>query len=180
MTQVQFLHMNHCGIGNGVWLKLLQCKKIPPYSWACFVAWITTTPQPFYGPFSRTTRVSRCQKRTSDFMVQGKINRGRDTPTIWLGATPSGLTSAHLCHPPIFYRPDALPVAQPTVSKHWRQSSLPARIRGVNNIKTWLYMVNIHVICWILKLYFAHLRPFWSHIFNVVFFHWAWNNMSLV
>jgi len=22
-------------------------------------------PQPFYGPFSRTTRVSRCQKRTS-------------------------------------------------------------------------------------------------------------------
>ena len=25
-----------------------------------------------------------------------------DTPTIWLGATPSGLTSAHL-HPPIFF-----------------------------------------------------------------------------
>jgi len=23
------------------------------------------TPQPFYGPFSGTTRVSRCQKRTS-------------------------------------------------------------------------------------------------------------------
>jgi len=23
-----------------------------------------------------------------------------DTPTIWLGATPSGLTSAHLHHPP--------------------------------------------------------------------------------
>jgi len=40
-----------------------------------------------------------------------------DTLTIWLGATPSGLTSAHL-HRPIFYRPDALPAAQPTVSKH--------------------------------------------------------------
>jgi len=25
----------------------------------------TTTPQPFYGPFSGTTRVSQCQKRTS-------------------------------------------------------------------------------------------------------------------
>jgi len=25
----------------------------------------TTTPQPFYGPFSGTIRVSRCQKRTS-------------------------------------------------------------------------------------------------------------------
>jgi len=41
-----------------------------------------------------------------------------DTPTIQLGATPSGLTSAHLHHPPIFYRPDALPAAQPTVSNH--------------------------------------------------------------
>jgi len=41
-----------------------------------------------------------------------------DTPTIRLGATPSGLTSAHLL--PFFYRPDALPSAQPTVSKHWR------------------------------------------------------------
>jgi len=53
-----------------------------------------------------------------DFMVQGKINRSRHTDH--LGATPSGLTSAHLHHP-FFYRPDALPVAQPTVSKHWRQ-----------------------------------------------------------
>jgi len=41
-----------------------------------------------------------------------------DTPTIRLGATPSGLTSAHLHHPPIFYRPDVLPAAQPTASKH--------------------------------------------------------------
>jgi len=29
--------------------------------------------------------------------------READTPTIWLGATPSGLTSAHLHHPPIFF-----------------------------------------------------------------------------
>jgi len=41
-----------------------------------------------------------------------------DTPTIQLGATPSWLTSAHLHHPPYFYRPDALPAAQPTASKH--------------------------------------------------------------
>jgi len=43
----------------------------------------TTPPQPLYGPFSGTTWVSQCQKRTSglygDFMVQGKINRGRHT-----------------------------------------------------------------------------------------------------
>ena len=42
----------------------------------------------------------RASARTEllDFMVQGKINRGRHT-TIWLGATPTGLTSAHLHHP---------------------------------------------------------------------------------
>ena len=41
-----------------------------------------------------------------------------DTSIIWLGATPSGLSSANLHHPPIFYRPDDLPSAQSTVSKH--------------------------------------------------------------
>jgi len=50
-------------------------------------------------------------------MEQRKITEA-DTPTIWPGATPSGLTSAHLHHPHIFYRPDALPAAQPTASKH--------------------------------------------------------------
>jgi len=35
-------------------------------------------------------------------MVQGKITEA-DTPTIRLGATASGLTSAHLRHPPIFF-----------------------------------------------------------------------------
>jgi len=44
-----------------------------------------------------------------------------DTLTIRLGTTPSGLTNAHLHHPPFFYSPDALPAAQPTVSKHWEE-----------------------------------------------------------
>ena len=44
-----------------------------------------------------------------------------DTQTTWLGATPSGLTSAHLHHP--IFLPDALPATEPTVSKHWRQLS---------------------------------------------------------
>ena len=48
-----------------------------------------------------------------------------DTLTIRLGATPSGLTSAHIHHPPVFFcMPDALPAAQPTVSKHWRQCTV--------------------------------------------------------
>jgi len=49
---------------------------------------------------------------------KGKLTEAADTPTIRLGTTPSGLTSAHLHHPHLFYRADALPAAQPTVSKH--------------------------------------------------------------
>jgi len=55
-------------------------------------------------------------RKLLDFMVQGKINRDRHRP--------SGLTSAHLHHTPIFYRPDALPATQPTVSKHWSPISV--------------------------------------------------------
>jgi len=54
----------------------------------------------------------RCKRRLTE----------AETLTIWLGATPSRLTSSHLHHPPIFYRPDALPATQPTVSKHWRHT----------------------------------------------------------
>jgi len=70
---------------------------------------------------SGTTRVSWYQKRNfCTLWCKGRSTEA-DTPTIRLGATPSGLASVHLHHPPFFYRPDALPATQPTVSKHWRQ-----------------------------------------------------------
>jgi len=53
-------------------------------------------------------------------MVEGKINRGRhiDHPagrhSIWTNQCPRQPS-------PIFYRPDALPTAQPTTSNYWRQ-----------------------------------------------------------
>jgi len=53
-----------------------------------------------------------------DFLVQKKINRDRHTDH------PAGRHSirTNQCPPPssrtVFYRPDALPAAQPTVSKH--------------------------------------------------------------
>jgi len=57
-----------------------------------------------------------------DFRVQGKINRGRHTDHPARRHS-TGLTSAHLQHPHIFfYRPDALPAIQPTASKHWRST----------------------------------------------------------
>jgi len=54
-----------------------------------------------------------------DFMVQGKINRGRHIDH------PAGRHSirTNQCPPPpspiFFYRPDALRATQPTASKHW-------------------------------------------------------------
>jgi len=92
-----------------------------------------------------------------DFLVQEKINRGRHTDC------PAGRHSirTNQCPPlqsPIFYGLDALPVAQPAVSKHWRQLAhldkaedarillngvtcavtIPQTSRG-----TWLHMRNL-------------------------------------
>ena len=69
----------------------------------------------FNGPLSMTTRVSRYQKGKSE---------ARDSEWQWhqLGRTQvctSLQTDNHASTPPLsFYRLDALPVAQPTVSKH--------------------------------------------------------------
>ena len=74
----------------------------------------------FNGPFSGTTQVSRYQK--------GKINLdftgARDTEWQWhqlgyMQVCISLQTDNHSSTPPLsFYRPDALPAAQPTASKH--------------------------------------------------------------
>jgi len=51
-------------------------------------------------------------------MEQGKIMQA-EAPTVRVGATPTELTASPPPQPPkVFYRPDALPVAQPTASKH--------------------------------------------------------------
>jgi len=65
--------------------------------------------QLFYSPFSGTTQVNRCQKKSSSglYDAMGDIT---DTPTIQLGATPTGLVRTHL-PPPLIFTPDALPAA---------------------------------------------------------------------
>jgi len=51
-------------------------------------------------------------------MEQGKIMEV-EAPTVGVGATPTGLMAPLPPQPPkVFYRPDALPAAQPTASKH--------------------------------------------------------------
>jgi len=75
---------------------------------------------PFNGPLSRTTRVSRYQKGKTNL----DLTEARDSGWQWhqLGyvqVCTSLQTDNHASTPQIsFYRPDALPAAQPTASKH--------------------------------------------------------------
>jgi len=51
-------------------------------------------------------------------MEQGKIMEA-EVPTVRVGATTTGLMAPPPSQPPkVFYRPDALPAAQPTAPKH--------------------------------------------------------------
>jgi len=50
---------------------------------------VTTTPQPFYGPFSWTTRASQCQKRSSG-LYGAREDQQRQThrPSDWAPLRP--------------------------------------------------------------------------------------------
>jgi len=82
-----------------------------------------THTHPFNDPLSGTTQVSRYQKGKTNLDFTG----ARDSEWQW-----HQLEHMQVCtllqkittpapHYSVFYRPDALPAAQPTVSKHWRQ-----------------------------------------------------------
>jgi len=79
-----------------------------------------THTHPFNGPLSRTTQVSRYQKGKTNL----DFTEARDSEWQW---NPLGHMQVctllhkdnHTNTPPLcFYRPDALPAAQPTASKH--------------------------------------------------------------
>jgi len=77
---------------------------------------------PFNGPLSGTTRVSRYQKGKTDL----DFTEARDSEWQWhqlghyasLHLAPDRMITTLTPHCSVFYRPDALPAAQPTVSKH--------------------------------------------------------------
>ena len=74
----------------------------------------------FYGPLSGTTRVSWYQKGETNL----DFTEARDSEWQWhqlghMQVCTSLQTDNHTSTPPLsFYRPDALPATQPTVSKH--------------------------------------------------------------
>ena len=79
-----------------------------------------THTHPFNGPLSGTTQVSRYQKGKTNLDFTG----ARDSEWQWhqLGMCKTAPRSRQITmpapHHSVFYRPDALPAAQPTASKH--------------------------------------------------------------
>jgi len=82
-----------------------------------------TYTHPFNGHFSGITRVSRYQKGKTDL----DFTEARDSEWQWhqlghMQVCTSLQTNNHACTPPLsFCRPDALPAAQPTASKHLKE-----------------------------------------------------------
>ena len=85
--------------------------------YACYTH---THTHPFNGPFSRITRVSRYQKGKTNL----DFTEARDSEWQWhqlgyMQVCTSLQTDNHAnTHRSVFYRPDVLPVAQPTASEH--------------------------------------------------------------
>jgi len=78
---------------------------------------------PFNGPLSRTTRVSRYQKGKPIWILlkQETVSGSGISWAVCKSAPRSRQITTPAPHHSVFYRPDALPAAQPTASKHWRQ-----------------------------------------------------------
>jgi len=72
---------------------------------------------PFQWPFSRCIWVSRCLLKQR--MMEVMVTVSWSYKSCKAPVKSSQPTNQH----PVFYRSDALPVTQPTVSKHWREIS---------------------------------------------------------
>ena len=102
----------------------------------------TPPPQPFYGPFSGTIRVSRCQKRTWTLQCKGRLTEA-DTLTIHLGATPSGLTSAYLQRP-LYFLQARCPCCRPTNSVKALKASFAYNAYAI--IRPWICITSANTI----------------------------------
>jgi len=95
---------------------------------------------------SGTTRVSRYQKHKTnlDLLEQETVEVASAGPYANVNLTQ---THSHASIP-VFYRQDALPAAQPTVSKHWRQKPH----KGNMVISNWINKSHIEIMNDVKKL----------------------------
>jgi len=104
------------------WSHVKIASRIVSYRILILYAIVTHTHTPVYRPLSRTTQ-------------KGKTNLEQETVSgscigwaICKSAPRSRQITTPAPHYSLFYRPDALPAAQPTVSKHWRHIITQIRI----------------------------------------------------
>ena len=78
----------------------------------------------FQWPFSTCTWVSQYQNVSILDFVRAKADGGGGDNWSYKMCIDPVKSSPTTNQPPAFYRPDILPVAKPTASKHWRECSL--------------------------------------------------------
>ena len=86
-----------------------------------------THTHPFNGPFSGTTQVSWYQKGKTNL----DFTETRDSEWKWHQLGHMQVCTSPAPHHSSFYRPDALPAAQPTASKHCKQKIYIRQIRSI-------------------------------------------------
>ena len=94
------------------------CQRF--YTVVCCIPHIHTHTHTFNGPLSGTTRVSRYQKGKPIWILlkQETVSGSGISWAICKSAPCARQITTPAPHYSIFYRPDALPAAQPTASKH--------------------------------------------------------------
>jgi len=136
-----------------------------------------TYTHPFYGPFSRTTQVSRYQKGKTNL----DFTEARDSEWQWrrlghMQVCALLQTDNHTSTSPLwFYKPDALPAAQPTASKHWKHWSVnpnaysnpipkpcPMQARGHNTPLIWFLILALYILFACLYRMLSHLSFFYT------------------
>ena len=110
-----------------------------------------THTHPFNGPLSGTTQVSQHQNGKTSLDLTGATDsewqwNQLDHMQVCTALQTDNQASTQHCS--VFYRPDALPAAQPTVSKHWRELTLLRNIsafcRGVRDRNSESTVVGNH------------------------------------
>ena len=121
------LHLNKArdyGVLGCSGISWTVCKQCAPNSRQI----ITPTPHthPFNGSLSGTTRASRYQKGKPIWILlkQETVSGSGISWAICKSAPCSRQITTPAPHHSVFYRPDALPAAQPTASKHWRHANM--------------------------------------------------------
>jgi len=128
-------------------------------NWGCSFFFEIIYTHPFNGPFSGTTFsgttwVSQYQKGKTNL----DFTEARDSEWVASARPYASLHLAsdnHASTPPLsFYRPDALPVAQPTASKHLRQFWNHIIKLNFYKDQTWLLQVDMTIkVKWCIKFY---------------------------